>query len=208
MAKTIKKHAVTEKEQETLAILTPAWKFLKEHQQACDDLALAAHKVHRVRTIKPGTMAIAFSTFILGIIMAIVGIVLTFLRAGSYGPFMAFAGIVIVAAAYSRKVLPFGINNKKKMEKEWQDKLAEVDQALAAYPFNSGRFPVPARYSHPHTLARMIKIVRDGRADSVDTALEALKEDLKRMDSSVTLDGKDYEEVITIKPMFMINDYR
>lgn len=208
MAKTVKKHILTEKEEGTLAILAPAQKFLKDHQNLCDDLALAAHKVHRVRTIKPGTMAIAFSTFVLGIIMAIVGVVLTFLRAGNYGPLMAFAGIVIVVAAYSRKVLPFGINNKKKMEKEWQDKLSELEKVLAEYPFNSGKFPLPARYSHPHTLARMIKIVREGRADSVDMALEALKEDLKKMDSSVTLDGKDYEEVITIKPMFMINNYQ
>lgn len=195
-------------EQETLAVLTPAQKFLKDHREPCDDLALAAHKVHRVRTIRPGAMAVAFSTFILGIIMAAAGVILTFLRAGNYGPFMAFAGVVIVAAAFSRKVLPFGINNRKKMEKEWQDRQKEVEKVLADYPFHSGIFPIPARYAHPFTIARMIRIVREGRADSTDMALEALKEDLKRMDSSVTLDGKDYEEVITIKPMFMINDYK
>ena len=44
--------------------------------------------------------------------------------------------------------------------------------------------------------------------DTPEEALKVLKADLKSMDSSVALSGDDFKQVVTIKPLFTVQDYR
>ena len=73
---------------------------------------------------------------------------------------------------------------------------------IAEYP----KFPLPACYAHPAVLRRMIDIIAQERTRSVAEALELLKQDLKAMDSSVELEQEEYDEVMAIKPMFLVRD--
>ena len=54
----------------------------------------------------------------------------------------------------------------------------------------------------------MIRIIREGRATSINEALEEEKKDLKALNSSVRVSQEEYDEVTTIKPMFLISDYK
>ena len=69
-------------------------------------------------------------------------------------------------------------------------------------------FPVPARYAHPIVLDRMIRVIREGRAQSVKEALAVVKEDLKKLDSSVQVEQEEYDEVVAVKPMFLCQEYK
>ena len=69
-------------------------------------------------------------------------------------------------------------------------------------------FPVPARYAHPIVLERMIRILREGRAQTVPEALAQLKTDLKALNADVQVEQEEHDEVVAIKPMFLLWDYQ
>ncbi len=54
----------------------------------------------------------------------------------------------------------------------------------------------------------MIRILREGRAQTSGEALEVLKKDLKALNSSVQVEQEEYDEVVCIKPMFLLQDYQ
>jgi hypothetical protein len=80
----------------------------------------------------------------------------------------------------------------------------ELADHLAAYP----GFPLPVRYAHPLTVARMIRSIREGRSETVEEAFEDMKAVLKSLNSSVTVSQTEYDEVITIKPIFLLEHYQ
>ena len=57
-------------------------------------------------------------------------------------------------------------------------------------------------------LRRMIRAVEEGRADTQAEALDVVKKDLKALNSDVEVDQEEYDEVVTVKPMFLNEDYR
>ena len=69
-------------------------------------------------------------------------------------------------------------------------------------------FPLPARYAHPVVLTRMIRVLREGRAQTADQALEVVKQDLKALTADVQVEQWEYDEVVAIKPMFLLSDYQ
>ena len=54
----------------------------------------------------------------------------------------------------------------------------------------------------------MIRILREGRAQSADEALEVLKTDLKELNADVQVSQEEYDEVVAIKSMFLLSDYQ
>ena len=79
-----------------------------------------------------------------------------------------------------------------------------MERHIKAYP----DFPLPARYAHPATLTRMIRVIREGRAGDVQQALDVVKTDLKALNADVQVEQEEYAEVMAIKPMFLIEDYK
>ena len=69
-------------------------------------------------------------------------------------------------------------------------------------------FPLPARYAHPVVLTRMIRVLREGRAQTVDEALDVVKRDLKALTADVQVEQWEYDEVVAVKPMFLLSDYQ
>lgn len=54
----------------------------------------------------------------------------------------------------------------------------------------------------------MIQVICQGRADSQIAALEQVKADLKQVNSQVQVSQEEYDEIMAIKPLFLINDYQ
>lgn len=100
--------------------------------------------------------------------------------------------------------LPTARNNKKYIETHLEQAVDEMQQYIRQYP----DFPVPAWYAHPVVLKRMIDIMQEGRATTIEKALEVLKSDLKALNSSVAVEQEEYDEVMAIKPMFLIREYQ
>ena len=57
-------------------------------------------------------------------------------------------------------------------------------------------------------LKRMQDILKDKRAETMSEALEVLKNDLKALNSSVVVEQEEYDEIVAIKPMFLVMDYK
>ena len=51
-------------------------------------------------------------------------------------------------------------------------------------------------------------IMKEGRARNIPEALQVLKKDLKALNSSVVVEKEEYDEVVAIKPMFLVMDYK
>ena len=90
----------------------------------------------------------------------------------------------------------------------------EAGFCLCAHPssenaqaYIGGNFPVPGRYAHPTVLERMIRVVREGRAEDPSKALETVKADLRALNSSVTVSQREHDEVVEVKPLFLVSDY-
>ena len=67
---------------------------------------------------------------------------------------------------------------------------------------------MPAYYAHPIVLKRMQEILKDGRAQTIPEALQILKQDLKALNSDVVVEQEEYDEIVAIKPMFLVMDYK
>mgnify|MGYP003247130184 CR=1 FL=1 len=117
---------------------------------------------------------------------------------------MGIAALVYgIYALVSANVLPTARNNRRYVE----DRLKKATEAMYRYIAEYPKFPLPACYAHPAVLRRMIDIIAEERTRSVAEALELLKQDLKAMNSSVELEQEEYDEVMAIKPMFLVKDY-
>ena len=68
-------------------------------------------------------------------------------------------------------------------------------------------FPIPAQYAHPASFDRMIRVIREGKAETTADAWRVMKEELKAINASVTVSQTEYDEITAIKPMFLICDY-
>ncbi len=176
--------------------------FLKEHQSLCDTMARKAKQKRMAQFTNPYYRPLALLLTAAGAAAIAFGIWAFVEKRGFaiYFVLFGFAAILLLAAS---RVSPTRAKNKDEAEREWR----EAEQRLASVLPKEG-FPLPARYAHPYTVTRMIRIIREGRAENEEQAFEVLKEDLRAMNASVQVDQRDYDEVIVIKPMFLACDYQ
>ena len=107
------------------------------------------------------------------------------------------AAIFLFAGA---NVLPTGHRNAVSVERALDDAQQTMTDYISIFP----GFPVPSYCAHPIVLRRMQEILASGRAETIDTAFDVLKNDLLAMNASVTVDQETYSEIMTIKPMFLV----
>ena len=113
-------------------------------------------------------------------------------------------GLAAIFLFSSANVLPTAKNNKKYIESHLMSAVEDMEEYIHNYP----DFPIPAWYAHPVVLKRMIDIIEEGRAVKADEALEVLKSDLKALNSSVAVEQEEYDEIMAIKPMFLVREYQ
>ena len=135
-------------------------------------------------------------------VAALVYGVFTVVSGDSTGLYFTLFGLAAAFLFSGAQVLPTARNSRKAVDQAW----ADSQQALKEYV--GANFPIPYWYAHPIVLERMIRILREGRAQTVPQALEALKSDLKALNAGVQVEQAEYDEVVCIKPLFLLRDYQ
>ena len=147
-------------------------------------------------------LAIALVIIVLAGAAAMVYGIISWRNGGDFGMYFALFGFAAIFFFSGAHVLPTAKNNKKAVARAWEEAQANLAHVLP------DDFPLPARYAHPVVLTRMIRILREGRAQSADEALEVLKTDLKALNADVQVSQEEYDEVVAIKSMFLLSDYQ
>lgn len=168
-----------------------------------ENLAGTAYRKRRMDLIAPWKQKLALCLFLAGVIVTVIGFYVMAQGQGMQGIMIALVGIMLMVMMVSTRILPSRKNSREKCTQEY---LKAVEASKKAFRHLSD-FPLPYWYAHPYVCDRMIRILMEERAGTPEEALSVLKEDLKRMDSSVALGGEDYTQVTVIKPLFTVRNY-
>ena len=190
---------------ETLKDLRRAKAYLEEKPEVSDELAYAAKKKRTIDRMNPGYRYAALAIFLLALGAFIFGII-SLLRHEGLAIYFVLFGIAFMFYTMSSQVLPTGRNNKRYAEGLWKNAVSASKDYIGKYS-EDGSFPVPAQYAHPYTFDRMIRVIREGKAQSSEESWEVMKKELKAINSDVTVSQTEYDEIVTIKPMFLLCDY-
>ncbi len=188
----------------TVAGLEKARDYLKEQQEKSDALAYCAKQKRTLDAISPTYRLVAILILLAGIGSAVWGLCAWLNHTMNGAVYFVLFGFAAIFFAMASHVLPSGTRNRKYGEEQWERAL----KAQTDYVGRKKDFPIPAHYAHPVVIDRMIRAVRMGRAVSTDEALKVVKEDLKALNPSVTVTQKEYDEVVVVKPLFALMEYR
>ena len=181
--------------------LERAEKFLSGYPELTAQLSAAARKKRTIDRTNPAYKWVALAIVLAGLAAAVYGI-LAKVRGDDSGLYFMLLGLAAVFLFSGSQVLPTAKNNRSAVARAWE----EAQSALANVLPDD--FPLPARYAHPVVLARMVRVLREGRAQSVEEALDAVKADLRALNADVQVEQEEYDEVVAVKPMFLLCDYR
>lgn len=188
---------------ENIAVLDRAVNYLEQRGELSIELSASARKKRVYDRSNPAYKWVALFITLMGAASLVYGIYALVTHAGFSMYFLLF-GLAAIFLFSSASVLPTSRNNRKYIE----NRLAGAVDALEKYVSGYPGFPVPARYAHPVVLKRMEEILAEQRAGTIPEALEVLKQDLKALNSSVSVEQEEYDEIMAIKPMFLVMDYR
>jgi hypothetical protein len=199
-----KKHRVVSKKAAAdIAELERCSSYLEQKADLSSDLSASAKRMRVYERSNPAYKWVALFIVLIGVVSLIYGVYALVIHAGVAMYFLLF-GLAAIFLFSSANVLPTARNNRSYIENQLKLSIEAMEDYIRAYP----DFPVPACYAHPIVLRRMIEILADGRADSIQQSLKVLKQDLKALNSSVAVEQEEYDEVTTIKPMFLVMDYK
>ena len=186
-----------------IAGLNSDLRYLEEKPEISDNLSIAVRRKRIVDQIPAGSVLLVSVIAVLGVVI-IVGAVYAFAQKVAMAPYILLIGAAFVFFAIATNILPIGQNSKKSAAKGWEAALSDA----RAYVKEKRDFYLPAQYAHPVVLDRMIRVIREGRAKTAQEALETVKNDLKSLNNTVKVSQQEYEEVVAVKPMFLVMDYR
>lgn len=199
---------LSESAEKTLRKLKRAKDFLEEEPRYSKVLVFAAKEKRSVDGTKASLKAIACAIVAASLAMAVYGIYLRLAKGYDMGVYLALFGAAFIISVLASKVLPTPSRNRKTVQKDWDEAVTLSENNIKNSDFPEGRFPVPPQYAHPVVLDRMIRVVREGRAETPEEALEVVKKDLKALNGTVTVSQQEYDEVVTVKPMFLVCGYQ
>lgn len=190
--------------EKSLNALRNAREFLEKRPDLTTRLA-AASKARRVDQLtNPAHKWVALAIFCLALVASIYGAYTWLTGSGDYGMYVTLIGLAALFFFASAHVLPTARNNSRAIAAALDKARADLETYLRDYP----DFPLPARYAHPATLTRMIRSIREGRSETIPEAYEDMKAVLRSLNSDVKVSQTEYDEVVAIKPMFLLENYR
>ncbi len=190
--------------EESLAKLRDAAAFLEKRPDLSTRLA-AASKARRIDMLtNPVHKWVALAIFCLAIAASAYGAYTWFSGEGNYGMYVTLIGLAVLFFFAGANVLPTVRNNSTAIAAALEKARTDMADYIKTYP----DFPLPARYAHPATISRMIRSIREGRSETIPEAYEDMKAVLRSLNSSVKVSQTEYDEVVAIKPMFLLEDYR
>lgn len=183
--------------------LRQALAFLEKRPDLSMRLA-AASKAKRVDSMtKPAQKWLALAVFCFALAASAYGAYTWLSGSGDYGIYVTLLGLAALFFFSSINVLPTAHRNSRALTAALEKARKEIADYIALYP----GFPLPARYAHPATLTRMIRSLREGRSETVEEAYEDMKTVLRSLNSSVKVSQTEYDEVVAIKPMFLLENW-
>lgn len=191
----------------TLRKLQRARDFLEKEPRYPKVLVYAAKEKRSVDGTKTSLKILAWTIVAASVAMIVGGIYLRVTKGYDMGLYLALFGGAFIISVYASKVLPTPSRNRRTVQKDWDEAVSMAKGYIETSDFGDGRFPVPPQYAHPVVLDRMIRVVKEGRAETPEEALSVVKEDLKGLNSSVRVSQEEYDEVVTVKPMFLVCGY-
>ena len=194
---------VSEETKRCLVKLEQAEQYLKKQSDIYMDLSQSAKKKRTYDRSNPAYKWVALAIVLMGGAAFVYGIYALTTHAG-FGMYFLLFGLAAIFLFAGANVLPTSKNNKNHIEKRLTESISQMEEYIRVYP----DFPVPAHYAHPIVLKRMQEIMKEGRARNIPEALQVLKKDLKALNSSVVVEKEEYDEVVAIKPMFLVMDYK
>ena len=198
-----KQRDVSEETKRCLVKLEQAEQYLKKQSDIYMDLSQSAKKKRTYDRSNPAYKWVALAIVLMGGAAFVYGIYALTTHAG-FGMYFLLFGLAAIFLFAGANVLPTSKNNKNYIEKRLTESISQMEEYIRVYP----DFPVPAHYAHPIVLKRMQEIMKEGRARNIPEALQVLKKDLKALNSSVVVEKEEYDEVVAIKPMFLVMDYK
>lgn len=193
---------VSEETKVNLSKLEQAEKYLKNQSDLYMNLSLAAKKKRTYDRSNPTYKWVALAIVIIGAAAFVYGIYALTTHAG-FGMYFLLFGLAAIFLFAGANVLPTSKNNRKYIENQLSGAIEQMEEYIRKYP----EFPIPAHYAHPIVLQRMQEIMREERAKTIPEALQVLKSDLKALNSDVVVEKEEYDEIVAIKPMFLVMDY-
>lgn len=181
--------------------LEKAKTLLSKYPQLTKRLSAAAKAKRVNEATKPGYRAVAFIILLIGIVVAAFGAT-AMLNKNDFGVYFMLFGMAAIFLFSGTRVMPTMKNNRRAVCREYDEALAELAAVLP------GSFPLPEYYAHPVVLDRMLRVLREGRAQNISEALETVKADLKKLNSDVRVSRKEYDEIVAVKPMFLLKNYQ
>lgn len=198
-----KAKVISEQAARNIKALEQCKAYLEEKQNLSIELSAAAKQKRVYERSNPAYKWVALFIMLMGAVSMIYGIYALMTRAGFAMYFLLF-GLAAIFLFSSANVLPTARSNKRSIEERLQNAIEGMQAYVSKYP----NFPIPAHYAHPIVLRRMIAVLAEARAQTIPEALEMVKNDLKALNSSVAVEQEEYEEVVAVKPMFLVMDYK
>lgn len=187
---------------ETIKTLENDKVLLEKTPAVYRSLAASARQLRTVRRVNPSAKWVALVVLVMAVLATLFGLV-RILQGGTTAIYIVFFGFAVIFLLMSSRVLPSARNNLRKVAATNADAVHAMEEQLRGVDFS-----VPARYAHPVVLARMIRVIREGRAETAEEALQLVKTDLQALNASVSVSQKEYDEVVEIKPMFLNCNYQ
>ena len=227
---------LTPQAQASMEELRRARAYLDREPEIPAFLSVTAKEKRITDRMNPWYRYAALAIFLLAVGSVLFGIYAV-IRQEGYAVYFVLFGMALIFYTMSAQVLPTGRNNRRYADGRWQKALRQSGEYISRYgdtgaapsavsgspaaPVSGtgGRpdsaaagavsaFPLPAQYAHPATIDRMIRVIREGRAQTVEEAYEVMKKDLRAINSDVTVSQVEYDEITAIKPMFLLCGYR
>lgn len=191
--------------QASIDTLTAAKEYLEKQSDIGTELSAAAKFKRSMDGIKTSNLVLAGTIAAAAAAAVVAGVVLLFRGKTTEAMYFFLGGFSFLFFIMGSHVLPGPRNNKKVAQKRWDEAVKSAEEYIGAV---DTLFPVPACYAHPVVLTRMIRLIREGRATDIPEALDVLKEDLRQMDHTKHVTQEEYDEIVAIKPMFLVEDYQ
>ena len=176
--------------------------YLEARSALCEKLTAAAKQKRIIDNMSPAFRIGGAVLGVLGILAAVWGLYGLITRQ-SLALYFLIGGGAVFFLTLSTNTFPTRWNSRRAGQRDWEEALSD----MRAYVGERQDFPVPAQYAHPVVLERMIRVLREGRARSAAEALSVMKKDLRALNSTVRVSQKEYDEVVKIKPLFLVCGY-
>ena len=177
--------------------------FLEESPSLYNALSVASRRKRSDDISRPMLRYVATAIVLLGAAASTYGVVSIARNGLGDAVYIALFGIAAVFLFSGFSVLPSGRSSRRAIQQGLDDAMAAMEGYIKGYE----GFHLPARYAHPAVLTRVIRIIQEGRATGWHDAFCVMKDELKAIDSSCRVSQEEYDEIMAIKPMFLIHGW-